>query len=548
MSMRQDADGKTREYSTEKKPSEERAREVAAFSKIKTLDAYSFVSLSNDGQDVVSQSLQRHEFKDSFAVAAALRSVQEMHQVGLIHGDLKPPHIRVNQGKVVFIDFGDSVEQPLAKTSAHTPPYASFESLVEGTVHPADDYGAVLLSALFEIFIDLRPEVSESRKEVLAGKLKLMTQVAVQCKARDPFLRWICQKLMVVWSWPRESAVSGEIWSQKTRELADLLCAAETLDDAAIDFRLSDIQNKACARFDSAVTNCLTQDEAIAKLEERSKSTGERTGSLHSEMVHALSLSRRFREVLDADQVRYSVLTGSSQLDSVFRLVPELEKNPSLRLTPQLADPSFSLLEGLPGRYLYAETAEGVKLLLDLFGKFDHLNLSALETLMVFAGINVTSTQFFPQSPSVGLDLVLNLHSDDYAECLLGKVGKSASEGVKSRFQSKLEKNKRQDKNKPSVWLAAVLASGRLFLDSWDKTVSAGSYELWIQTSRKQREQLREELQQKDEELQQRDELIREKDREIERLQKQKEQKVLGFKLASKPIAKRKMLQKNVLE
>lgn len=58
------------------------------------------------------------------------------------------------------------------------------------------------------------------------------------------------------------------------------------------------------------------------------------------------------------------------------------------------------------------------------------------------------------------------------------------------------------------MWLAALVASGRLFLDFRDKTVAAGSYELWVETSSKQRGKLARELREKDELLEQKDKLI----------------------------------------
>lgn len=68
---------------------------------------------------------------------------------------------------------------------------------------------------------------------------------------------------------------------------------------------------------------------------------------------------------------------------------------------------------------------------------------------MVFAGINVTSTEFFPQSPSVGLDFVLHLHNDEYASSLLEKMGSSAHSHFQPRFEKTLEKKRNNNKLNP---------------------------------------------------------------------------------------------------
>jgi hypothetical protein len=145
-------------------------------------------------------------------VHKAFDAIKKIHEKGVIHGDLKPAHLRQysESKKVFFIDFGCSVDYPLAHNSGFTALYASIDSLVMRTVHPLDDYEAVLVAALESISClptlphQIAPPAEESLKKWLRWKMELMDTVyATHAQRNNPFLAFLLDKLLLVWAMPR---------------------------------------------------------------------------------------------------------------------------------------------------------------------------------------------------------------------------------------------------------------------------------------------------------------------------------------------------------
>jgi serine/threonine protein kinase len=102
----------------------------------------------------------------------------------VIHGDLKPAHIRVNaQNKIVFIDFGCSVFNQLGSIKGFTVKYTSLDALIRRTAHPLDDLEAVLMAAAESwALLPTQPEqpappAYPNRKKWLRWKVEWMDNV-----------------------------------------------------------------------------------------------------------------------------------------------------------------------------------------------------------------------------------------------------------------------------------------------------------------------------------------------------------------------------------
>src|SRR3546814_12958222 len=97
------------------------------------------------------------------------RGLERAHRVGVLHRDIKPPNIIINDdGRSVLIDFGsarfESGEATSTKVTFHTPPYAAIEQYVRTFQQGpwTDIYALGVL--LHECITGTKPARSEERR------------------------------------------------------------------------------------------------------------------------------------------------------------------------------------------------------------------------------------------------------------------------------------------------------------------------------------------------------------------------------------------------
>lgn len=109
-------------------------------------------------------------------VKQILQALEEAHRVGVIHRDLKPQNIIVDQGRAVIMDFGLSISADLNRITQAgvllgTPNYMAPEQFENRHVdHRADIYSLGVI--LYEMFTGVMPFEASSAMEVIYAHLK----------------------------------------------------------------------------------------------------------------------------------------------------------------------------------------------------------------------------------------------------------------------------------------------------------------------------------------------------------------------------------------
>jgi hypothetical protein len=189
-------------FATVVKTTQECEREAAAYKKLATLDEYADATVLQDR--VTTYTTEKFKLEADEDVLVTFDAIRELHGRLLIHGDLKPAHIRKRGQKVVFIDFGCSVDTPLASIHGLTARYSSLDALIRRNAHPLDDYEAVLLVAMESTRLPRPSNSTASRKEWLLWKVQLMDEVFSSRRGfMLPFEAFLADKLLLVWAMPR---------------------------------------------------------------------------------------------------------------------------------------------------------------------------------------------------------------------------------------------------------------------------------------------------------------------------------------------------------
>lgn len=177
---------------------------------------------------MLTPSAPMFDLRDEAACIQAAEAVQKIHRAGVIHGDIKPVHIRVLNGSVFLIDFGSSQTRVLALCAGYTSIFASVDLLVLKTVHFLDDYEALFVSALlcnFPKMIPRAPTNKHSVKAWLSWKLSLMESVA-SYKTEDAYLAFLISTLSTIWSMPRNTS-----WNPDRNHVSILQGNRTTMDE-----------------------------------------------------------------------------------------------------------------------------------------------------------------------------------------------------------------------------------------------------------------------------------------------------------------------------
>lgn len=242
--------------------------------KEKCADVYGDVEVSEN--KVLTREGEPCQLTSIPKIRAVLRSMQtQLHDNGVLHGDLKPEHILESKFLQVpfFIDFGCSLiitEGKLQEVRGFTTKWASLDLLVRSTAHELDDYEAVLTVALVHLGearkFTLPPHPNrKSVKSWSAWKLQMMEQVfayylqlletaegttqedatqqAGQTESPEQALAWVVHELLFVWTLPRDC----KRLSQEQR--ADLV---DPMFIFQLDIHVEDIRGKFSSHLGSA--------------------------------------------------------------------------------------------------------------------------------------------------------------------------------------------------------------------------------------------------------------------------------------------------------
>lgn len=203
------------------KSTDELQQERSAYERLKLLDEYKGARVGS--RFVSTPFAPEFPLKGKDAVLLAFASLRRLHVAKVIHGDLKNEHVRENAQGVFFIDFGCSRLTPLQEATGNTSIFASLDVLLRNTVHPLDDYEALLVAALYSSdAAKILPKPPASRrvvakqseeKESLGGpkswlqwKVAVMHVVYAHRSSQDPLILYLVGVLMRVWTTPREVA------------------------------------------------------------------------------------------------------------------------------------------------------------------------------------------------------------------------------------------------------------------------------------------------------------------------------------------------------
>lgn len=412
-----------------------------------------------------SPDLSRHELNTVENIQSALTALNKLHGHGVVHGDLKPEHIRSYQdretGKVqaCFVDFGLSGEQG-AKSKGCTWEFASFERLLSdkmSTLSMIDDYEALFLCALIQIdpaWLPRPPQAeTESRKNHLRAKLEFMGRISscANQQQENSILRWVCQKLMLVWQHPRGQEVGEEFFSQLA-------------DPSLVPFDLDALRARVLAKFEQI---CELKEVKEDKLPETSSHAGER--ARHEDMLKQALMREHPNVAWYTGVARSSDNTLTVEYDSLF-VLKGLQQNPSLWVKNSPAKTRFRTLTTLAGQVVYEEAGHGVKTVWHFVDKIDYLKMRPLEYLLLFAGIHVNAEEFAPMgndsfaADAQCLELVSNNESQSSGWQQQLRVALKAKE---DGALGALDIERAGKATYPCVGLATLIVAGRFFVENW---------------------------------------------------------------------------------